>query len=128
MSKFLTPLCWHQTGVQQYVLDEPLVYQSDLLGLTITVPKDFQTDAESCPRWLPIINSLFGNIADEPAVVHDWLYYTAEVPRQMADKVLMEAMLIIPIPRWRCHGVYCGLRMGGWTAWNEHRKQGHPKA
>lgn len=128
MSEFLTPLTWHQTGPQKYVLDAPISYRSDLLERIITVPSGFETDAESCPRWLPVINSLFGNIADEPAVIHDWLYYTAEVTRQQADRVLKEAMRTIPIPAWRCNGVYWGLRMAGWTAWNEHRKAGHPKA
>ena len=126
ISQFLTSLTWHQVGVQKYVLDAFLSYQSALLGRVVTVPKGFQTDAESCPRWLPIINSLFGNIADQPAVVHDWFYFNAEVTRKKADQVLLEAMKVVKIPAWRRQGVYWGLRLGGWTAWNEHRRLGHP--
>lgn len=127
MAQFLTPLSWHQIGVQIYVLDAPLVYHSTRLKRDIVVPQGFVTDAESCPRWLPIINSIFGNIADMPAVVHDWLYYTAEISRKSADKELVDAMKTCGIPAWRRQGVYYGLRLGGWIAWNIHRFLGHPK-
>lgn len=125
-SEFLTPLTWHQVGVQKYIVDAPLRYASALLGRIIEVPAKFPTDAESCPRWLPVVNSLFGNIADMPAVIHDRLYFTAEVSRKKADQVLVEAMRVCGIPSWRRQGVYWGLRLVGWTAWNEHRKAGHP--
>ena len=123
---FLSPLSWHQVGVQHYVLDASLRYYSRILGRVIEVKAGFNTDAESCPRWLPIINSLFGNIADQPAVVHDWLYFTSEVSRKKADQVLLEAMCVVGIPAWRRQGVYWGLRIGGWAAWNAHRQLGHP--
>lgn len=126
MSAFLTSLCWDQIGVQSYILTAPLRYKSNLAEALIEVPAKFVTDGESCPRYLPIINSLFGNVAEEPAVVHDWLYYTAVYTRDMADKVLLEAMDLIPgLPAWRKNGIYYGLRVGGWWAWWQHRRAGH---
>lgn len=126
MSKFLTPLCDHQIGPRLWQLDGDLQYVSDLGACTITVPKGFQTDYESCPVWLPIINSLFGNIVDEAAVLHDWLYYAAIFNRETSDKILVEAMDTIPgLAGWRKQGIYIGLRLGGWHAWNQHRASGH---
>lgn len=126
MSKFLTPLSDHQIGVRLWQLDADLEYNSDLLLSTVRVPKGFVTDYESCPVWLPVINSIFGNLTDEGAVVHDWLYYTALYPRKVADEVLRESMELIPgLATWRIAGVYDGLRLGGWYAWNQHRKLGH---
>lgn len=123
---FLTDLTWRQIGVQSYIIRSPLVFRSAVLGMDITVPMGFITDGESCPRWLPVINALFGNIADEPAVIHDWLYYTAICSREDADKVLLEAMKTIPeFPAWRQYSVYYGLRAGGFYAWYEHRRLGH---
>ena len=126
MSQFLTPIVDHQIGPQLWQLDEDFKYGSDLLKRVLVVPKGFVTDYESCPRWMPIINSIFGDVADEPALVHDWLYYSAIVDRKTADLALLEAMRLIPgIPEWKMQGIYWGLRLGGWAAWNEHRRMGH---
>lgn len=126
MSEFLTDLTWKQVGIKSYIVKAPLVYKSDLLGASVTVPAGFPTDGESCPRWLPIVNSLFGDVADEGAVVHDWLYYTMLCDRETADRVLLEAMGTLPdMETWRKYGIFFALRAGGWVAWNEHRKLGH---
>lgn len=126
MSKFLTPLSDHQIGPKLWQLDADFKYESDLLGCVVTVPKGFITDYESCPIWFPIINSIFGGIADEPAVIHDWLYYCAITDRLRADQTLLEAMHLIPgLSEWKMRGIYEGLRLGGWYAWWQHRKAGH---
>jgi hypothetical protein len=129
MAQFLTPLSWHQTGPHTYVLDAPLVFESDVAHATITAPMGFPTDGESCPRCLPIINSLFGDCSNEGAVIHDLLYYANIVRRKKADLVLLEAMSLVPgMETWRKAGVYAGLRLMGWTAWRAHRKAHHSSA
>lgn len=90
----------------------PLVYFSDLVGHEITVPAGFETDFASVPR-LPFLFLLAGGEANEPAVIHDWLYHSHEVPRAMADAVLEEAMAVAGQPWWRRKLMWLGVRIGG---------------
>lgn len=126
MSEFLDPLTVMEIDDSVFaIFDHPFRYQSDLAGL-ITVPIGFYTDFASVPR-IGIIYSLLGDTAHEPAVAHDWLYYSALTTKEIADKVLLEAMGVIGIPAWRKYPIYWGVRLGGWYAWNKHRKDGHPE-
>lgn len=125
-SEFLTDLTWRDIGLQKYLVTAPLIYRSEILCEDIIVPAGFITDGESSPRWLPIINSLFGDLADQPAVIHDWLYYIGTYGQEVSDRIILEALQTIPdIPNWREKGIYYGLRGIGFLAWNEHRKAGH---
>jgi hypothetical protein len=72
-------------------LTEPLVYESDVALMTITVHTGFKTDFASVLR-LPVIYLLFGDKAHAPATVHDYLYQTGIIPRATADAVFSEAM------------------------------------
>lgn len=124
MSKFLDTLCLTEIDDKIFeICDHPFRYQSDLAGTTFTVPIGFYTDFASVPR-IGIIYAMLGDTAHQPAVVHDWLYYSALVTRKMADDVLLEAMNVIGVPAWRRLPIYWGVRMGGWYAWNDHRKKG----
>jgi len=127
MSEFLDKLCVIEIDDSTFAIaDHPFRYQSDVAGQTFTVPVNFYTDFASVPR-LGMIYALLGDTAHEPAVIHDWLYYSALVARGVADKVLLEAMGVIGIPDWRKYPIYWGVRLGGWYAWNQHRKNGNPK-
>lgn len=127
MSAFLDTLVVTEVSDSIFqVWDHPFRYQSDLGGL-ITVPIGFYTDFASIPRWLPIMYNMLGDTAHEPAVVHDWLYYSALFDRQTSDKILLEAMKVWGMPVWRYLPIYWGVRVGGWAAWNEHRKSEHPE-
>lgn len=97
------------------------------MGL-ITVPIGFYTDFESMFRWIPSLYALLGDIAHQPSVVHDWLYYSAITTRKMADDVYFEAMELIGIPAYKRYPIWWGLRVGGWRAWHEHRLLGHSAA
>ncbi len=126
MSEFLDSLCVTEISDSIFaVSDHDFRYQSDLTGL-LTVPVGFYTDFASVPR-LGIIYALLGDRAHEPAVVHDWLYYAAITTRKTADAVLMEAMKVLGLPFWQRIPIYWGVRLGGWKAWNDHRKAGDPK-
>ena len=104
------PLLTRQ-GRQLYRINQDLVYVSDIAG-TITVPAGFVSDLASIPR-LPLIYLLLNGIADEPGVVHDYLYSTGKVPRAMADQVLREACLLTGVPAWKADLIYVGVRVGG---------------
>lgn len=90
----------------------PLVYASDRLGRTVTVPAGFVTDFASVPR-IPVAFLLAGGCADPAAVIHDWLYTTHEVDRATADAVFREAILAGGDPSWRAWLMWAGVRIGG---------------
>jgi hypothetical protein len=127
MSKFLDTLNVIEISDSVFqIADHPFRYQSDLATQIFTVPVGFYTDFASVPR-LGIVYALLGDRAHEPAVIHDWLYYCAITTRKMADDILMEAMEVINLPWYQRYPILLGVRIGGWAAWNEHRKAGHPK-
>lgn len=95
----------------QWVLDSPLVYVSDHLGATVTVPAGFHTDLASVPR-LPVIYMLFGNRARQASVVHDYLYGSGEVSRKDADEVFYEAAVATGVPKWAAKAMWSGVRVG----------------
>lgn len=126
MSAFLDALDTREISDSIFeVIDHVFRYESDIAGKTFVVPIGFYTDFASVPR-IGIIYAALGDTAHEPAVVHDWLYYSAMVSRDVADKVLLEAMVVFGIPAWRRWPIYWGVRLGGWYAWNDHRKKGDP--
>lgn len=125
MSKFLTSLCVTEIDDSVFqVCDHTFSYYSDRIAQVIDVPVGFFTDFASVPR-LGVVYAMLGNTAHEPAVIHDWCYYTGTLTREAADKILLEAMAVIGVPLWRRWPIYWGVRMGGWHAWNDHRKKGH---
>lgn len=127
MSAFLDPLCLTEISDSIFeICNHPFRYQSDLVPEVITVPVGFYTDFASVPR-IGIIYAMLGDCAHEPAVIHDWLYYSAITDRKTADNVLLEAMTAMNLPAWRRWPIYWGVRAGGWYAWNDHRKKGNPK-
>jgi hypothetical protein len=121
MSAFLTSLDLRDadnTDDGQWILCAPLVYQSDVAQQTFTVPAGFQTDLASVPR-LPLVFLLAGDSARKASVVHDWLYTTHPVTRDVADAVLKEASLLTGVPKWRAWLMWAGVRIGGGGShWN----------
>ena len=121
MAKFLTELDVRLLDADKiWVLDSPLIYRSDLLGI-IAVPAEFQSDFASVPR-LPLFYTLFGDRAHRESVIHDYLYRSDSFPslsRSQADDVFLEAM--------RCRGkgffvryaMWTGVQAGGWTAYHK---------
>ena len=115
MSEFLTELdAKLKDDDKIWVIDSPLIYQSDILG-KIEVPAGFETDFASVPR-IPLFYTLFGDRAHRESVVHDYLYRSDSKPWascQMANDVFLEAM--------KCRGkswairypMYWGVCLGG---------------
>jgi len=101
-----------------------LQYQSTLLGGIIEIPKDFLTDLGSIPRavwwWL----SPDDYDISYPSVVHDYIYKQKgdlsaqqlpqkRVDREMADRVLREAMAAVGASGFRQTVVYNTVRNFG---------------
>lgn len=99
-------------GRGTWQLTAPLIYKSDRLGRTITVPEGFITDFASVPR-IPVAWLLAGDCGHEAAVIHDWLYTSHEVERGEADLILGEALEASGQPTWRAMLMWMGVRLGG---------------
>lgn len=114
MSKFHSPLATERVydGGPPYRLTRALRFSSDVMKSTVVVPKGFRTDLGSVPR-LPLAYWLFGNVADEAAVVHDFAYGSGMVTREMADKIFLEAMKSCGTPAWRRWPMFIGVRLFG---------------
>ena len=113
MSKFTTDLEAKLTG-KTWELTSPLVYESDLLDATVTVPTGFKTDFASVPR-LPLIYSMWGDRAHREAVVHDYLFRKNSKPAvsfKIANKVFLEAMQATSKPFWVSWPMYAGVCIG----------------
>ena len=97
----------------------PLVYQSDVLGKTITLEVGFQTDFASVPR-IPGIFDALGDRAHRPAALHDWLYHHHEVcTKDQADAVLKEAMLVTGISEEIAEAYYLGVQAFGGSSYDQ---------
>lgn len=96
-------------------------YISTMLGRIITIPAGRVTDLASTPRLVWNIFPPFGKYTGA-AVVHDELYTTGEATREQADAVLLEAMETEGVGFFTRHTIYRAVRLFGWAAWNEHRK------
>lgn len=103
------------SGRQIYILLSVFSYASDVARKfikVIDVPKGFETDLASVPRW-PIVFLMDGETSQEPAVIHDYLYATGLLPRKLCDEVLLESMTLTGVPWWRKYSIYWGVRLGG---------------
>jgi hypothetical protein len=97
-------------------LTQPLIYRSQILGETVTVPEGFRTDFASVPR-LPLVYLAAGGKGERAAVVHDWLYSTQSVERATADAVLQEALLACGYSRLLATAFYTAVRAFGGSHW-----------
>ena len=50
-----------------------------------------------------------------------------KIRRKEGDDVFLEAMEVIKKSWFVRRPMWLGVRAGGWKAWNDHRKAGHPK-
>src|SRR6187431_3078376 len=107
MARFLTPLRATKVGKRTWVVDQPLMYESTVAQRVFIVPEGFVTDLASVPR-IPLAFLLTGGTADEAAVVHDFIYSRAIVPRELADAVFKEAALVTGEPPWRAWLMWAG--------------------
>ena len=116
---FLTPLRIEKLADGRWETLAPLIYQSAERVVPWKVPAEFVTDLASVPR-LPLAYLLAGNTAHAPAVLHDYLYQTQPVDRDVADAVFLEAMRDDNVPAWRRRVMWAAVRTGGWYPWNQH--------
>lgn len=91
---------------------QPFGFESGLFGISINVPKGFTTDFASVPR-VPIVFELDGDIAQDCAVVHDYMYATGCVARNLADLLLEEMMRVRNFRESQIMSIYLAVRLFG---------------
>lgn len=112
----------YSSGEHIWVLQKPLVYHSEYLGVDIEVPKMFETDLASVPR-LPLIYLLWGGKAHSEAVLHDYLFRKDCVPNVsflVANKIFLEAMKSRGKPLRVRYPMYSGVVIGSYQSY--HRR------
>lgn len=113
-----------------WVLDAPLVFQSDILG-KITAPAGFHTDLASVPR-VPLLYLLYGGRAHHEGVIHDLLFrkdaadfvefkegIEKTVSFSQANRVFFEAMAARGKSFLVRYGMTGGVYIGGWFSFHK---------
>ena len=115
MSRFINALIAAestQDGERIIQLNQPLVYYSDHLGRSVSVPKGFRSDGASVPRALWWIYPPFGRYL-EAAVVHDWFCVTQSISYTDAAIVFREAMAVCGVNKWRRQKMFMAVKFFG---------------
>jgi hypothetical protein len=121
MAKFLSDLDARlKDDDTVWVLDSPLKYQSDIMGL-IEVPSGFETDFASVPR-VPFVYEAFGDRAHRESVLHDYLYRIDSIPQatfDQANDVFLEAMTVRNKGWFVRKMMYWGVCCGGSSSYHK---------
>ncbi len=114
MSEFTTPADLRMLDNYRWQLLAPFEYHvgSYPSEEIITVPEGTITDLASVPRILWAIFPPHGRYA-KAAIIHDYLYSNALGTKAWADRVFLEAMEVLSVPRWRRLVMYWGVRLFG---------------
>lgn len=116
MGKFLSCLSFDDCGDEDGKwarLTKPLTYVADE-GTAYWVPMGFCTDFASIPGLLQsLVGSPTGGKYRRAAVLHDYLYETGMVSREIADGLFHEAMLASGVGTFRAWQLWAGVRAGG---------------
>lgn len=101
---------------------EPFDFASEAIERLIHVPAGFVTDFASTPRIIWPILPPTGSYG-KAAVLHDWCYRTPGQTKHRldADRVLLEAMIALNVPKWARWTVFAGVRIGGYQAYKGTR-------
>ena len=82
--------------------------------VVIHVPHGFVTNFASVPR-LPFTYLFFGGKGNRAAVIHDFLYFKAERPRNWCDAVFHHGLMALApeITQTQADVMYAAVRAGG---------------
>lgn len=87
----------------------------------LVVPKTFVSDGASVPR-LPFVFWFCGGRGSRAAIVHDWLYRTNFVPKDVADKIFLELLLLDKEDLLVRRLMYRGVEFGGSSSYRDGKK------
>lgn len=101
---------------EKWWLEGPCIYLSDYkddrgVPIQVTVPHRFETDLASIPRLARLLIPK-NDRHRAPAVVHDYLCRLEDFSRKLADKIFLEAMVLVGVKRVRRRTMYWAVRIG----------------
>ncbi len=122
-SSFKDDLIVKNIGTRKWEIYRDFTYEVGFLGSgdKIVVPKGFQTDFASIPRFFWRIMPPDGEYT-KSAIIHDYLYNTRERPREIADKIFLEAMGVLGVPGWKKNIIFRAVRIFGGFAWKKKKE------
>ncbi len=114
MSAFTTPAKLEIVDSYLWRVISPFEYHIGEIGSgqVITVPVGVITDLASVPRLLWTIFPPLGKYS-KAAILHDYLYDQAIGTKEWADKIFLEAMEVLGVPKWRRILMYWAVRLFG---------------
>lgn len=115
ITDFNVTIYWDDKGdkIRFALLDD---YKFELDGMSILIPKGYQTDFATVPRLLWSILPPIGK-HNPAALIHDYLYDNRIGSRRWADKVFLEVMLRYSVKLVPAYTMYLGVRLGGKRWW-----------
>src|SRR3954469_19555312 len=98
-----------------WIVRAPLIWAGE--KRTVTVPEGFLTDLASVPRMAQGMPGFEPTgLSRRPAVLHDWLYSSAELPRMEADAVFYRALRLEGAHETTARIYYRAVRVFGGSA------------
>ena len=96
----------------------------EVLGYRIRVKKSFDFDGASIPQslWGVYGNPLSGKFRIA-ALVHDALYASQKLPREVADAVFLDLMKQHQVGYLKRQTMYYAVLSAGWYAWRKNTKE-----
>lgn len=89
-------------------------YELDYFDRSIYIPSGFTFDGTSSPRRLwHIVGHPFEGSQVIAALVHDYLYSVANIPRAEADDIYLQLLLKLKQSRFMSYLMYFGVRLFG---------------
>ncbi len=89
-------------------------------GDPLNIPKDFDTDLASIPRWLWTILAPSRSDFIAPSILHDYLYTCHNgYERQEIDEIFYDSLIDNGVSRIRAYEMYLAVRFFGESHFNE---------
>jgi len=124
---------WIQSEVVARLVDdakwqlvEPIIYQYH--NVIITALPGFVTDFASIPAWYKWRFDPQDKDYAAPAVIHDILYASEFMPREVNDDVFNQAMMDNDTGDWTRGVLHKTVRLGGGFTYRAHTRQTIAKA
>lgn len=86
----------------------------------VKVPSGFVTDLTSVPPWLWSTGIRPEGSYAYAAIIHDYLYWMQERPREEADKIFLFAMEDSKVDQALRNHIYNAVRLAGGSAWSKN--------
>ncbi|ECB2272091.1 DUF1353 domain-containing protein, partial [Salmonella enterica subsp. enterica serovar Newport] len=110
---FTTPAILEMLDHYLWRIHEPFeFYLSDDNSDVISVPAGFITDLASVPRIFWTFMPPDGKYA-KAAIIHDYLYDNALRTKKEADRIFLDGMTVLGVPKWKRIVMYLAVRIFG---------------